>query len=305
MRAVASTGRAACFLVATLARRCSFNLQAHEKREAEELQQAARIAYEVKTEFEKEEAARAVSKKALVAYLAGNEDNKALRVAEKERMRIEDLEYMRKYDEILQKQQLERLARLQKLQEWQVCYCGVAPLPACTSARSTEELAIAAQVFGRLLCANRRRRASRSPHHRSIYMLASALADCWRSVQNKNEAKASTMPESKRWIDPEIIQRNFERNEAARAAEDDRRRAVAVEGNRRMVSALNKQVAERTARDAEAKASNDAHSAAYLATAGAEQARCGDERRKRLQLKLQVRTGLVGCPRNSLQAASS
>ena len=116
------------------------------------------------------------------------------------------------------------------------------------------------------------------------------------------------MPESKRWIDPEIIQRNFERNEAARAAEDDRRRAVAVEGNKRMVSALNKQVAERTARDAEAKASDDAHSAAYLATAGAEQARCGDDRRKRLQLKLQVRTGLagshlVGCPCSSLRAA--
>ena len=88
------------------------------------MQQAARIAYEVKTEFEKEEAARAVSKKALVAYLAGNEDNKALRVAEKERVRVEDLEYMRKYDEILQKQQCERVARLQKLQEWQVCFCG-------------------------------------------------------------------------------------------------------------------------------------------------------------------------------------
>ena len=95
-------------------------MQARAKRDAEEAEMAARIAYEVKTEFEREEAARVAAKQALVAYLAGNEENKKLRAAEKERVKAEDLEYMRLYDEILQKQQKERAARLAKLQEWQV-----------------------------------------------------------------------------------------------------------------------------------------------------------------------------------------
>lgn len=81
---------------------------------------AARIAYEVKCEFEKEEAARCAAKKALVEYLAGNEENKKLRELEKERVRAEDIEYMKKYEEILDKQQKERLARLEKLKDWQV-----------------------------------------------------------------------------------------------------------------------------------------------------------------------------------------
>ena len=50
------------------------------------------------------------------------------------------------------------------------------------------------------------------------------------------------MPESKRWIDPAIIQRNWEQNEAALKAEEERRRDAAKERNQRMVSALNKQV---------------------------------------------------------------
>lgn len=50
------------------------------------------------------------------------------------------------------------------------------------------------------------------------------------------------MPESKRWIDPAIIQRNWEEKEAAQKAEEDRRRGAVVERNQRMVSALNKQV---------------------------------------------------------------
>ena len=97
------------------------------------------------------------------------------------------------------------------------------------------------------------------------------------------------MPESKRWIAPEIIQRNFERSEEAKAAEDTRRKDAAKERNRRMVSALNKQVAERAARDAETKKAESEASAAFLSTAGAAQQRCLEERRQRLQLKLQVR----------------
>jgi hypothetical protein len=76
----------------------------------------------VRTEFEKEEATRKAAKQSLVAYLAGNEENKKLKTAEREKQRLEDLEYMRKYEDILDKQQKERLERLQKLKEWQVCH---------------------------------------------------------------------------------------------------------------------------------------------------------------------------------------
>lgn len=81
---------------------------------------AARMAYEVKEEFEKEFAAKAAAKQALVEFLAGNEEYKKAKEAEKERQRQEDLDYMRQYEEILEKQQKERLARLEKLKEWQV-----------------------------------------------------------------------------------------------------------------------------------------------------------------------------------------
>jgi hypothetical protein len=81
---------------------------------------AARIAYDVKAEFDMETAAKAASKEALMAFLAGNEEHKKAKEAEKERQRQEDLDYMRQYEEILEKQQKERLARLQKLKAWQV-----------------------------------------------------------------------------------------------------------------------------------------------------------------------------------------
>lgn len=74
----------------------------------------------MKAEFEREAQERAAAKQALVTYLEGNEENKKLRAAAAEQQRLEDLEYMRKYEEILDKQQKERLARLEKLQEWQV-----------------------------------------------------------------------------------------------------------------------------------------------------------------------------------------
>jgi hypothetical protein len=61
-------------------------------------------------------------------------------------------------------------------------------------------------------------------------------------MQDKNESKAASMPESKRWLDPAIIQRNWEQKEAAQQAEDDRRKGAIIERNKRMVSALNKQV---------------------------------------------------------------
>lgn len=87
---------------------------------------AQRIAYEVRCEFEKEEAARVTAKGALVEFLAGNEVTKRAKEAEKVRQQEEDLDYMRQYEEILDKQQKERLARLEKLKQWQVLLCRCA-----------------------------------------------------------------------------------------------------------------------------------------------------------------------------------
>lgn len=100
-------------------------MQAKEKIEAEEADMAARIAYEVKAEFEKEAAAKAAAKQALVAFLAGNEVHKKAKEAEKERQRQEDLDYMRQYEEILDKQQKQRIARLEKLKAWQVGFLSI------------------------------------------------------------------------------------------------------------------------------------------------------------------------------------
>ena len=237
-------------------------MQARAKRAAEETEAAQRIAYEVRCEFEKEEAARVAAKGALVEFLAGNEVHKRAKEAEKARQQEEDLEYMRQYEAILDKQQQERLARLEKLKQWQVRCGGRAGGPPLRRGRAQGVVMP----------------TPRSPQSRGR-----------TRAQDKGEAKAAAMPESKRWIDPAIIQRNFEANEAARAAEEDRRRAAVVEGNRRMVSALNRQVAERAACEAGKRESDDAFSKAYLATAGSEQARANEERRRRLQLKLQVR----------------
>jgi hypothetical protein len=96
------------------------SLQAREKLEAEEAELAARTAYEVKVEFEKEAEGKAAAKKALMEFLAGNEEYKKRKEAEKERQRQEDLHHMRQYEEILEKQQKERLTRIEKLKAWQV-----------------------------------------------------------------------------------------------------------------------------------------------------------------------------------------
>lgn len=122
-------------------------------------------------------------------------------------------------------------------------------------------------------------------------------------MQDKSEAKAAAMPESKRWIDPALIQRNWEANEVAQAAEQARRQQAVVDGNKRMVSALNKQLADKAARAREHAETEKKHSDAYLQTAGAAEERALEERRKRMQLKLQV-PHLI-CPQAGQKASFS
>ena len=96
------------------------------------------------------------------------------------------------------------------------------------------------------------------------------------------------MPESKRWIDPALIQRNWEANERAQSAEQQRRQQAVIDGNKRMVSALNKQLAEKAALAQQKAKTDKQQSDVYLATAGAAEQRAHEERRTRMQLKLQV-----------------
>jgi hypothetical protein len=96
------------------------------------------------------------------------------------------------------------------------------------------------------------------------------------------------MPEFKRWLDPAIIERNWVLKDAEGAAEEKRRRNAIVDGRKRLLSALNKQLAERAADNASKEEADSAYSKAYLANAAAAQKHNLEEGRRRLQLKLQV-----------------
>ena len=173
-------------------------VQAKAKIAAEDADMAARIAWQVKTEFDKEAATRAESKKALVEYLKGNEIHKIQKDCAKQKQVEEDVRFMKLYEEILAKQERERQVRLDKLAEW----------------------------------------------------------------QNKQAIRAESLPESKAWIDPAIIERNWVQNEAKQDAEDKRRKDATRNGNMQMLSVLNQQIAHKAELAAQKKESADAFSKA-------------------------------------------
>jgi hypothetical protein len=114
------------------------------------------------------------------------------------------------------------------------------------------------------------------------------VSDFWGALQDKGAVKAAAMPEFKRWLDPAIIERNWVLKEAERAAEEKRRQDAIVEGKKRLVSALNKQLAERAVQNASKEEADSAYSKAYLASAATGEAHSAEEGRRRLQLKLKV-----------------
>lgn len=95
-------------------------VQAKAEKEREEADAAARIAWEVKEEFETQEAARLKAKRDLVTFFAENEIYKQYKVEERKKKIEEDFRYMKLYEEILDKQERERTDRLEKLKIWQV-----------------------------------------------------------------------------------------------------------------------------------------------------------------------------------------
>lgn len=65
-------------------------------------------------------------------------------------------------------------------------------------------------------------------------------------------------PESKKWLDPAIIERNFQEREAAQTAEEVRRIAAVAAARADFTSALTRQVAEKAARKADQAAATRA-----------------------------------------------
>lgn len=84
------------------------------RRRVEEALDAARLAHETAEELKREEAARREAKQSLKDFLLQNEENKAIREAEKQKRWAEDAEYQQKWQEQLDRQERERLARLER-----------------------------------------------------------------------------------------------------------------------------------------------------------------------------------------------
>eukprot|EP00983_Pelagomonas_calceolata_P029641 928703-Pelagomonas_calceolata.AAC.5 len=78
---------------------------------ADEDEMAARLAYETKTELDREEANRVAAKNALKQYLLQNEANKAIKQRAKEAQWEEDAYYKKAWEEVLDKQEKDRVER--------------------------------------------------------------------------------------------------------------------------------------------------------------------------------------------------
>eukprot|EP00200_Dunaliella_tertiolecta_P006113 CAMPEP_0202339238 /NCGR_PEP_ID=MMETSP1126-20121109/1188_1 /ASSEMBLY_ACC=CAM_ASM_000457 /TAXON_ID=3047 /ORGANISM="Dunaliella tertiolecta, Strain CCMP1320" /LENGTH=477 /DNA_ID=CAMNT_0048929765 /DNA_START=229 /DNA_END=1662 /DNA_ORIENTATION=- len=81
---------------------------------ADEDEMAARLAYETKTELDREEANRVAAKNALKQYLLQNEANKAIKQRAKEAQWEEDAYYKKAWEEVLDKQEKDRVERLKR-----------------------------------------------------------------------------------------------------------------------------------------------------------------------------------------------
>ena len=85
----------------------------------DESETAARIAYEAKAEFMKEENARAGMRAAMREFLSHNENNRKAKEAEKAAVAALDAKYAAEYAAILDKQEAKRTEQLEKLKKIQ------------------------------------------------------------------------------------------------------------------------------------------------------------------------------------------
>ena len=85
----------------------------------DESETAARIAYEAKAEFMKEESARAGARAAMKEFLSHNERNRVAKEAEKAAVAALDAKYAAEYAAILDKQEAKRTEQLEKLKKIQ------------------------------------------------------------------------------------------------------------------------------------------------------------------------------------------
>lgn len=91
--------------------------RAKELAEMEDREAAAKLAYEAQQELLKEERERVEAKEALTTFLHGNEANKKLREEAKKKEHDLDEKYAKEWNEIIERQEKERTARLEKAKE--------------------------------------------------------------------------------------------------------------------------------------------------------------------------------------------
>ncbi|MEW5316249.1 MAG: hypothetical protein WDW38_007630 [Sanguina aurantia] len=156
---------------------------AQEQRREEEDALASKIAFETRTEFEREEARRQAARAALKESMVQNENNKVVKHQAKIRAWEEDQVYKLQWEAILDKQERERTSRLERL----------------------------------------------------------------KVLQSKQEDVAKSTPESKRWLDPAIIERQYKEREEAREADEKARAFKVKDTARKLVASLGEQVAEKEA----------------------------------------------------------
>jgi len=104
---------------AQLADRDARKRGAMERKMRDESETAARIAYEAKAEFMKEENARAGMRAAMREFLSHNENNRKAKEAEKAAVAALDAKYAAEYAAILDKQEAKRTEQLEKLKKIQ------------------------------------------------------------------------------------------------------------------------------------------------------------------------------------------
>lgn len=142
--------------------------------------------------------------------------NKKTRQDEKEKERLGDLEYIKKYAAMLEKQEMARSEHMKSLRDIQVTMrinCSCSHLCFCWWERTSVSSVLKA----------------------------------------RQERDAQTRPPAKRWVDPEIIEKHFNAREATLKAEDEQQQKSSVQRKLEMIHVLEKQKEEKRIRQEAAK----------------------------------------------------
>jgi len=113
-----------------------------------------------------------------------------------------------------------------------------------------------------------------------------------KAIQAAQEAEAKLRPESKKWIDPAIIEKYYKEREDARAREDDERQRRLKEGGKAMAERLAAQIVERQEAKMKQREEDEAAAKRVLDRVAQEEAREQERQRKMAAEKLRFRAEL-------------